>query len=102
MARQTFIYDPVVGGLVPKDEFYARHGSNGRPSGEGMQVIGDLAPYQSMQTGEIIEGRRQHREHLRQHGLIEVGNEKLPARAPIAPSGVRDDLNRAWERHKCQ
>lgn len=38
-------------------------------------VIPDIAPYQSMQTGEMIEGRRQHREHLRQHGLVEIGNE---------------------------
>jgi hypothetical protein len=38
-------------------------------------VIADIEPYQSMVTGEMIGGRRQHREHLRQHGLVEIGNE---------------------------
>jgi len=40
-----------------------------------VHVITDIEPYQSMKTGEMIQGRRQHREHLREHGLIEVGNE---------------------------
>ena len=39
-------------------------------------VIGDIEPYESMITGERIAGRRQHRDHLRDHSCIEVGNEK--------------------------
>jgi hypothetical protein len=37
-------------------------------------------PYKSMKTGEMIEGRKQHREHLKQHGLVEVGNEQPKAK----------------------
>ena len=40
-------------------------------------VMADIAPYQSVITGETIGGRRQHREHLKMHGCIEVGNEKM-------------------------
>ncbi len=40
----------------------------------GPQLIVDLAPYQSVVTGEKIDGRRAHREHLRRHDLVEVGN----------------------------
>jgi hypothetical protein len=40
-------------------------------------IIPDIQPYQSMATGEMIGGRRQHREHLRANGLVELGNEKL-------------------------
>lgn len=43
-------------------------------------VISDIQPYRSMATGEMIGGRAQHREHLKKHGLIEVGNEKIPAK----------------------
>lgn len=46
-----------------------------REAAASHNVIADIAPYQSMQTGEMIGGRRQHREHLRQHGLVEIGNE---------------------------
>ena len=45
-------------------------------------VIGDIEPYESIITGEQIGGRRQHRDHLRDHGCIEVGNEQ--------PKGMRN------------
>ena len=40
------------------------------------EIIPDVKPYKSMVTGEVIGGRRQHRDHLRAHGCEEVGNEK--------------------------
>lgn len=44
----------------------------------------DIAPYQSMVTGEMIQGRAQHREHLKKHGMKEVGNEvKYVTQQPI-------------------
>lgn len=58
-------------------------------------VATDIAPYQSMATGEMITSRSQHRSHLKQHGLIEVGNEKLTPPKPIAPPpGLKDTLIR--------
>jgi hypothetical protein len=39
-------------------------------------ILGDLRPYRSVITGEVIEGRRAHREHLKVHGCHEVGNEE--------------------------
>ncbi len=41
----------------------------------GANVITDIKPYRSMQTGEMITSRSQHREHLKRHGLLEIGNE---------------------------
>lgn len=38
-------------------------------------VMGDIQPYQSMADGTWITSRSHHRAHLRQHGLIEIGNE---------------------------
>jgi hypothetical protein len=38
----------------------------------------DLAPYQSMITGQMIHGRREHREHLREHNCREIGNDLTP------------------------
>lgn len=58
-------------------------------------VIPDIKPYRSMQTGEVIGGRKQHRDHLRQHGLIEVGNEKLPPRKPEPMPDLVPDLRAA-------
>ena len=56
-------------------------------------VTPDIAPYRSMIDGSIISGRKQHREHLRRHGCIEVGNA-----IPSAPRGIPDTSPR--ERHE--
>lgn len=87
MTRKSWVQCPVTLKLIPKDEYY----SQARESGPF--VCGDIEPYQSMVTGEMITGRAQHREHLRQHRLIEVGNEKLTPKAPPAPS--REEFRRA-------
>lgn len=57
-------------------------------------VAADIAPYRSMVTGEMIGSRSQHRAHLRQHGVIEVGNEKIPERKSTlgAPPGLKEAL----------
>jgi hypothetical protein len=38
-------------------------------------VQGEIQPYKSMITGEMITSRKQHRDHLKKHGMREVGNE---------------------------
>lgn len=42
----------------------------------GPSVWGDIEPYKSMITGEIIGSRSRHRSHMREHGVIEAGNEQ--------------------------
>lgn len=86
MTRKSWVQDPETLKLIPKDEYQPR-------SQAGFFVMGDIQPYKSMITGEMITGRRQHREHLRQHGCIEVGNEKLTPRRTINPT--RDDYRRS-------
>lgn len=49
-------------------------------------VMGDIQPYKSMLDGREITSRSRHREHLKDHGCIEVGNEKLP----LQPQGIPD------------
>lgn len=38
-------------------------------------VMGDIQPYKSMIDGSEITSRSRHREHLRDHGCIEYGND---------------------------
>lgn len=38
-------------------------------------VMSDMQPYKSMIDGRMITSRSQHRDHLKAHGCIEVGNE---------------------------
>jgi len=39
-------------------------------------VMSDIQPYKSMIDGSWITSRSRHRTHLKDHGCIEVGNEK--------------------------
>lgn len=48
-----------------------------KPKGQSAMIMRDIDPYKSMITGEMISSRSRHREHLRDHNCIEVGNEKM-------------------------
>lgn len=67
--RAKFIWDNARGDWVPAHLYFGKCTSN------GVMVVPDIQPYKSMQTGEMITGRRQHRDHLRAHGLVELGND---------------------------
>lgn len=45
------------------------------PRQSGVIVQGDIEPYRSVITGELITSRSRHREHLKKHGHEEVGTE---------------------------
>jgi len=57
-------------------------------------VMGDIQPYKSMIDGTIVNSRSRHREHLKTHGCLEVGNEKLMAKKPEPPPGLKETLIR--------
>jgi hypothetical protein len=63
-------------------------------------VLPDIQPYQSMVDGSMIQGRRQHREHLKEHRVIEVGNEvkHLKGYGDYRPKNVKQDLIREFKR----
>jgi len=59
-------------------------------------ISDDIQPYKSMCDGSWITSRSQHRAHLKQHKVIEVGNEKIqvPKKQVAAPAGLKDTLIR--------
>jgi hypothetical protein len=54
-------------------------------------VIGDIEPYKSPIDGKMVTSRSKHRDHMRQHGVIEMGNEypkqAEPNNAPMGRAG---------------
>ena len=69
-------YVQINGELVEKGDYYA--------DPLAPIVMPDIQPYQSMADGSMITSRSQHREHLRAHGCIEIGNESMETK--VAPS----------------
>ena len=65
----------------------------------GYVVMGDIQPYKSMVTGEMIESRSQHREMLRRHNLVEFGNDKIPPKKIGDVAGRREAIIEACKKH---
>ncbi len=66
------------------------------PMSDAPLVMGDIKPYKSMIDGTLIEGRAQHREHLRRHGCVELGNDvPMKQGIPDASPQKRKELIRA-------
>lgn len=57
----------------------------------------DIGEYRSPIDGSLITSRSAHREHMRQHDVIEVGNERMP-QAPSAPPKPDRELGMAIKR----
>ncbi len=92
--RKRYIQHPVTLELIPAEEYQA-------PPSAGFFVIGDLQPYKSMVDGSIVEGRRQHREHLKAHNVVEVGNsfDKATPKPMTPPKGLKEQVARAVYQH---
>ncbi len=83
MARKRWVY---IGG-----EAFEVSGDY-TPEPQSSMVMNDIKPYQSMVTGEWITSRSQHRDHLKTHKVIEVGNETkyLQPKPKQLPPGLKE------------
>lgn len=92
--RGSWVYKN--GELVPKEEYVPE---------SGVMVIPDIQPYKSMVTGEMITSRSHHRDHLKRHNKIEIGNEikahMSQAQQQYQPDkkGIREAVIRAAQQH---
>lgn len=71
MTVRKFVYDKETGKMVEISGAV-------RPSQKSAYIIGDIEPYKAVgpEYGKVITSRSRHREYLRKHNLVEVGNEK--------------------------
>jgi hypothetical protein len=82
------VFDPETNQLVEKSEYYGTSVVN------APMVMNDIQGYKSMQTGEWIGSRSQHREHLKTHRLVEIGNEVKAHTTKQAPRVDREAIKR--------
>ena len=101
MSRKRWVYSHADGHLVAEyhdgvcvfiDESYYT------PTQAAPDVMPDIQPYQSMIDGSTITSRSRHREHLRDHNCVEVGNDSSlfqPPKPRQAPPGLKEKIIRA-------
>ena len=46
------------------------------------RVMSDITEYQSLQDGTMITSRSHHREHMKAHGLVELGDSPTRSMEP--------------------
>jgi hypothetical protein len=93
--RQRYIQDPVTHKLIPADEWH-------QTEVNAPMVMSDIKPYKSMIDGKMIESRSVHRAHLKQHNMIEIGNETKHHLAPKPrerDKTIRPAVVEAMKRH---
>lgn len=87
--RKRWVY--VNGEAVPIEDYQAPIA--------GPFVWDDLKAYKSMATGEMVEGRAAHKEHLKRNRLVEVGDaydKGVPQPKPLnSPPGLRKAIAEA-------
>lgn len=68
--RRTYVKCPDTGKWVEKRRETRKSAAP--------NVISDIEPYRVVgpEYGKVISSRSKHREYLRKHNLVEVGNEK--------------------------
>lgn len=72
-------------------------GSDYVPEPRGPLVMPDIQPYRSMIDGRVINSRSSHREHLKAHGCVEVGNDSSLYKQPKPiepPAGLKETIAR--------
>lgn len=72
-----------------------------RTRGGSLTVIRDIGEYVSPVDGSHITSRSQHRDHLRQHQLVELGNERVKRRDFEMPR-MGHDIKAAIEQLKAR
>jgi len=72
--------------VMRNGELVEKHQAN--DGKQAPMIMGDIAPYQSMIDGSMIQSRSRHREHLKANGCIEVGNESMETKLN-APSNEK-------------
>lgn len=99
MPRETFVFDRETKKMVPAAEYYAKqHKGTKRSSLPCPQVMRDIQPFVNVAVdGKEISSRSQKREMMKEHGLVEVGNEAPRPRRVIKPKGVRESLRRSLQ-----
>lgn len=83
MARKSYVQ--VNGKLIPKEEY--------APDTVAAMIMPDIQPYFSQATGQWITSRSHHRNMLREHRLVEIGNEtKYLKPKPVTPPPGRKQM----------
>lgn len=103
MARESWRFDKTTGQAVltesfgdpiaPKDFL----SPNSTLTKRGISVISDIETYRSPIDRTVIRSRSEHRDHMKRHGVVELGTEKMHAPIKAQRPRAGHDIKKAIE-----
>ena len=100
--RSRYVYNPQGELIYAIERGVVTCDKRDETDDPGYMVMPDIQPYQNMVNGGIITSRSKHREFLKQHNLVEIGNEKQKSVADLRKTGVKESLVASMQRAKEQ
>jgi hypothetical protein len=100
MPRESYVYDREKQKLIPKDEWLRKQAKGVKVSSlAAPMVMRDIEPFQNIAVdGKEVSSRSHKREMMKEHGLVEVGNEAPRPRRVLKPrSSVKQSLKRTLQ-----
>lgn len=94
MRTRTIYRDGRAIAIYKNDELVYSDPSYREKTPNSMYVMPDISPYRSMIDGSEITSRSRHREHLKAHGCLEVGDQThhLKQKPVTVPPGLKETL----------
>lgn len=94
-SRTLFDRHGAFAEYVDGELVWVRENSLEGAAAKGPQILSDLRPYRSMIDGSIVDGRKRHRDHLKAHGCVEIGNDASHLdRKAVQITGRKESLHR--------
>ena len=67
------------------------------PYPPGPIIMPDIKAYRSPIDRTIVSSRPQHKDHLKKHRVVEMGDSPIKQRTPTELPPLRETLMRAWD-----
>jgi len=96
--RSRYIYNPQGELIYAIERGVVTCDKREQNQSDSAMVMLDIQPYRSMIDGSLITSRSVHREHLRQHGCVEIGNDSsirnVKPKPLNSPAGLKETIIR--------
>ena len=96
--RSRYIYSPQGDLIYAIERGVVTTDKREQNQQDSAMIMPDIQPYRSMIDGSVITSRSVHKEHLRQHGCVEIGNDSsirnVKPKPLSSPPGLKETIIR--------
>ena len=99
MMRSRYVYDKNGNMIYAEEHGEVKINEIDTAQHAGYYIQPDVQPFVSMVDGSVINSRSVYRDHLKQHGCVEIGNDSslrnIRPKPMQSPPGLKEQIIRA-------